>query len=238
MDIAIIIFPGTNRESDMIDALESVSTFRVRRVWHKNTDLGRPNLIILPGGFSYGDYLRCGAMAAHSPIMSDVIKHAKGGTPVLGVCNGFQMLVETQILPGALLRNKTLKFICRQTHLKTENTDNLFTAHLEQGKVLKVPVAHGEGNYFASDDQVKELEDNGQIVFRYCNDNGELDENANLNGSVAHIAGITNRRKTILGMMPHPENAVLPHQNTKEAFGHMSVSGKSFFKSIIETLAA
>ena len=228
MDVTIIIFPGTNRENDMEDALQEVSGDRVRRVWHKTTDIGSPDLIILPGGFSHGDYLRCGAMAAHSPIMRDVIKKAEKGTPVLGVCNGFQMLIETQLLPGALLKNQSLKFICKSVYLKTESTDNPFTSKMEKGRVIKVPVAHGEGSFYASKDQIRELEDNGQIVFRYCNDNGDTALEFNPNGSVSNIAGLTNKTKNILGMMPHPENAVLTHHNNAD--------GKDFFKSIIETL--
>ena len=230
MDITVIIFPGTNRETDMEDALESVCGSPVRRVWHKNTDLGTPDLIVLPGGFSHGDYLRCGAMAAHSPIMKAVVEQAGKGTPVLGVCNGFQMLVETRLLPGALLRNQSLKFICKPVCLKTTSTDNLFTAKMPEHDVIKVPVAHGEGNYHATQDQIREMEEHDQIAFKYCNDNGDITPDANPNGSIENIAGITNRRKTILGMMPHPENAVLPHQNLAD--------GKAFFKSIIETLGS
>ena len=235
MDISLIIFPGTNRDNDMENAIEKVSGKKPNRIWHKDTQLGSPDLIILPGGFSYGDYLRCGAMAAHSPIMQDVIKHAEKGTPLLGVCNGFQMLVETHILPGALLRNKTLKFICKQSYLKIQSNANLFTSQFKKNDIIRVPSAHGEGNYFASEDDIKLMEDNDQIVFKYCNDNGIIDQDANANGSVGNIAGITNKRKTILGMMPHPEDCVLEHQITKTQ-QHIQ-TGHALLKNAIESLS-
>lgn len=217
MKTSIIVFPGTNREKDMAMALKKVTGHEPDMVWHKETDLGKPDLIVLPGGFSYGDYLRCGAMAAHSPIMKEIISHAERGTRIFGVCNGFQMLVETRILPGALLRNRDLKFICKQLHLRAENTDNSFTNGLTDGQVIKVPVAHGEGNYFAEADTIKALEDGGQVAFRYCDAQGHVNEDANPNGSVGNIAGIMNKRKTILGMMPHPEDAVLGWQDNQTA---------------------
>lgn len=238
MKIALIVFPGTNREMDMEKSIHQVSVSQsmeskgikthIQKIWHKDTKIDTPDLIILPGGFSYGDYLRCGAMAAHSPVMREVIEHAGRGTPILGVCNGFQMLVETRILPGALLKNKTLKFICKRTPIRAENTDTMFTGALSKGQVLNVPIAHGEGNYFAQPDQIKELEDESRIAFRYCNDNGEITDQANPNGSASNIAGVMNKRRTILGMMPHPEDAVLDHQNPKD--------GYNFFKGILESL--
>ncbi|NCC21700.1 MAG: phosphoribosylformylglycinamidine synthase subunit PurQ [Alphaproteobacteria bacterium] len=229
MKASIIVFPGTNREKDMAMALERVSGRKPQLVWHKETDLGAPDLIVLPGGFSYGDYLRCGAMAAHSPIMREVIDRAAKGTRVLGVCNGFQMLIETRLLPGALLRNKTLKFICRQTNLRCENGETEFTRKLGKGSVIRVPVAHGEGNYFANGEILRELESEQRIAFRYCDERGETGSSANPNGSTANIAGIFNKRKTILGMMPHPENAVLTH--------HDNDSGLKLFEGIVEALA-
>ena len=229
MDIALVIFPGTNRERDMKEALEEVSPYRVRTIWHKETELGQPDLIILPGGFSYGDYLRCGAMAAHSPVMREVIAQSRKGTPLLGICNGFQMLLETGLLTGALLRNKSLRFVCKRTFLRVENTSSPYTKTLKQDSVFEVPVAHGEGNYFASADQIKSLEDNNQVAFRYCNDNGEIAPSSNPNGSAGNIAGITNKSQNILGMMPHPENAVLKHQNIED--------GRIIVKNMIETLA-
>jgi len=228
MKAAIIVFPGTNREKDMAMAVKSASGKDPSLIWHKETNLGKPDLIILPGGFSYGDYLRCGAMAAHSPIMKEVIAHAQRGTRILGVCNGFQMLIETKLLPGALLRNKTLKFICKHVHLRTETVANEFTRTLGKGHVIHVPVAHGDGNYFANDEIMKELESDDRIAFRYCNDKGETTDDSNPNGSSAHIAGILNKRKTILGMMPHPENATQDWQTNK--------SGLPLFESIMEAL--
>ncbi len=225
MDIAQIIFPGTNREHDMAMALRQAGAGNVRMVWHKETDIGSPDLIVLPGGFSYGDYLRCGAMGAHSPVMKDVIQKAKSGTKVFGVCNGFQILVETGLLPGALLQNRSLKFICKNVHLKYEAQ----SGYLNKGDVITVPVAHGEGNYFANDDILKELEDSDSIAFKYCNDNGTYDEAANPNGSIHNIAGIYNKEKNILGMMPHPENATLDHQGSQSA--------RTFFKTMLDSIA-
>ncbi|PJB71434.1 MAG: phosphoribosylformylglycinamidine synthase subunit PurQ [Alphaproteobacteria bacterium CG_4_9_14_3_um_filter_47_13] len=228
MKASIIVFPGTNREKDMVMALEKSGIRQPALVWHKETDLGSPDLIILPGGFSYGDYLRCGAMAAHSPIMKEVIAHANKGTRILGVCNGFQMLVETGLLPGALLRNKTLKFICKHVHLRTENGDTAFTNKLGKDRIIHVPVAHGDGNYFANDEIMKELETENRIAFRYCDEKGAITNQANPNGSVSNIAGILNKRKTILGMMPHPENATQDWQD--------NMSGLPLFEGIVKAL--
>jgi phosphoribosylformylglycinamidine synthase I len=230
MKTSIIVFPGTNREPDMAMAFERLTGIAPRLVWHKDTDLGDPDLIVLPGGFSYGDYLRCGAMAAHSPVMKQVVDLANKGTRLLGVCNGFQMLVETGLLPGALLRNKTLKFICRQVHLRCENVDSDFTRTLKTGDILKVPVAHGEGNYYANARILKDLENDGRIAFRYCDADGSVTDAANRNGSINNIAGIYNKEKTILGMMPHPEDATQAWQGTR--------GGSGIFESIVEALAA
>lgn len=229
MKVSIILFPGTNRERDMALAFESLTGNSPKIVWHKETDIGDPDLIVLPGGFSYGDYLRCGAMAAHSPVMREVIDRAHKGTRVLGVCNGFQMLIETGLLPGALLRNRTLKFICRNVHLRCENADSDFTRLLQTGDVLEVPVAHGDGNYFANDDILKTLQDQNRIAFRYCNSDGEPVPDANCNGSVDNIAGIYNEGKTILGMMPHPENATQEWQGNR--------SGTRLFESMMKALS-
>lgn len=229
MKISLIVFPGTNREKDMAMAISSVTGQQPDFIWHKESDIGSPDLIVLPGGFSYGDYLRCGAMAAHSPIMKGVIEKAKQGTRVLGVCNGFQMLIETQLLPGALLRNKKLKFICKQVHLRNETTSAPFASKLTEDEIITVPVAHGDGNYFANDNILNQLEENDQIAFRYCNEQGELTEDANINGSTDHIAGIYNKEKTILGMMPHPENATQIHQGNQ--------TGSKLFESIFTSLS-
>ncbi len=228
MKASIIVFPGTNREKDMVMALEAASGSKPALVWHKETSLGKPDLIVLPGGFSYGDYLRCGAMAAHSPIMKEVIAQAERGTRLLAVCNGFQMLVETRLVPGALLRNRSLKFICKHVHLRTETEESEFTRKLGKGKVIRVPVAHGEGNYFADEKTIKKMEDDDLIAFRYCDDKGKITDAANPNGSAANIAGILNKKRNILGMMPHPENATLDWQDNR--------SGLPLFESIVEAL--
>lgn len=229
MKSAIILFPGTNREKDMEMALTHVTGRAPDIVWHKESTLPECDLMVLPGGFSYGDYLRCGAMAAHSPIMKEVIARAQKGVRLLAVCNGFQMLVETGLVPGALLHNRSVKFICKQVHLRVENTTTDFTNAFSRHQVIQVPVAHGEGNYFIDANGLKALEDNDQIAFRYCDATGAITEAANPNGAVANIAGVFNTTKTIMGMMPHPENAVVPHVN-----GHQ---GTALFQSLVEALA-
>lgn len=228
MKSAIILFPGTNREKDMEMALTHVTGRAPDIVWHKESSLPECDLMVLPGGFSYGDYLRCGAMAAHSPIMKEVIARAQKGVRLLAVCNGFQMLVETGLVPGALLHNRSVKFICKQVHLRVENTTTDFTNAFSRHQVIQVPIAHGEGNYFIDANGLKALEDNDQIAFRYCDATGAITEAANPNGAVANIAGVFNTTKTIMGMMPHPENAVVPHVN-----GHQ---GTALFQSLVEAL--
>lgn len=228
MKSALILFPGTNREKDMEMALTHVTGRAPDIVWHKESTLPECDLMVLPGGFSYGDYLRCGAMAAHSPIMKEVIARAQKGVRLLAVCNGFQMLVETGLVPGALLHNRSVKFICKQVHLRVENTATDFTNAFSRHQVIQVPIAHGEGNYFIDANGLKALEDNDQIAFRYCDATGAITEAANPNGAVANIAGVFNTTKTIMGMMPHPENAVVPHVN-----GHQ---GTALFQSLVEAL--
>lgn len=228
MKSAIILFPGTNREKDMEMALTHITGRAPHIVWHKDTTLPECDLMVLPGGFSYGDYLRCGAMAAHSPIMQEVVARAKKGVRLLAVCNGFQMLVETGLVRGALLHNRSLKFICKQVHLRVENNATDFTNAFTKKQVIQVPIAHGEGNYFVNPDDLKYLEDNDQIAFRYCNAAGEITPDSNPNGAMDNIAGVFNDTKTIMGMMPHPENAVVPHVN-----GHQGVG---LFKSLVEVL--
>ena len=229
MKAAIIVFPGTNREGDMAKALTHISGKKPDLVWHKETSLKSYDLIVLPGGFSYGDYLRCGAMAAHSPIMKEVVAKAKSGTRLLAVCNGFQMLVETGLVPGALLRNHKMKFVCKQVYLRAENNNSDFTRKFTPGQIIRVPVAHGEGNYFVTDDMVKEMQDKDQVAFYYTDAKGNIDPTANPNGSVANIAGVFNDTKTIMGMMPHPEDAVVPHVGNQ--------TGSPLFTSIVEALA-
>lgn len=229
MKAAIVLFPGSNRENDMAAALEAASGTRPDVVWHGESELPKADLIVLPGGFAHGDYLRCGAMAAHSPIMRAVVERAQRGTPVLGVCNGFQVLTEAGLLPGALMRNASLRFVCRDVHLRVENSQTLFTNRYEAGQVIKVPVAHGDGNYFADEETLNRLEGEGRVAFRYVSPAGELTEEDNPNGSIRAIAGIYNESKTVLGLMPHPENAI------DAAFG--SADGKALFDGIAAALA-
>ncbi len=215
MQSAIITFPGSNRERDAVLALTRATGKKPIMVWHGDHDLPKCDLIVVPGGFSYGDYLRTGAMAAHSPIMREVVAAANKGVRVLGICNGFQILCETQLLPGILLRNASLKFICRRVTLRVENTESDFTRAYKSGQEIRVIVAHGDGNYFAAPDTLKELEDEKRVAFRYCD---------NPNGSINDIAGIFNEKRNVLGLMPHPENAV-------EAL-HGSIDGAGLFESL------
>jgi phosphoribosylformylglycinamidine synthase len=210
MKAAVIIFPGSNRERDVCAALRRASGKAPALVWHGDTELPAADLIVLPGGFAYGDYLRCGAMAAHSPIMREVKARATKGVPVLGICNGFQVLTEAGMLPGALLRNKTLSFICRDVHLRVENSQTVFTYGYEAGQAIRVPVAHGDGNYTADPDMLDRLEGEGRVAFRYCSAAAELTEDDNVNGSARSIAGVFNETRTVLGLMPHPENSTDP----------------------------
>ncbi|MFJ7732441.1 phosphoribosylformylglycinamidine synthase subunit PurQ [Lysinibacillus sp. NPDC097231] len=200
MKFAVLVFPGSNCDIDMYHAIKDELGEEVEYVWHTATDLSGFDGILVPGGFSYGDYLRCGAMANQSNIMAEVKKAADAGKPVLGVCNGFQILTEAGLLPGALLRNKNLKFMCRTIQLKVENNNTLFTNQYEQGQVINIPIAHGEGNYYCDEETLQKLKDNNQIVFTYSGENP--------NGSLEDIAGIINERGNVLGMMPHPERAV------------------------------
>jgi len=229
MKAAVVVFPGSNREHDMVDALERSSGKKAQLVWHSERDLPKVDLIVLPGGFSYGDYLRTGAIAAHSPIMREVKARADQGVPVLGVCNGFQILCESGLLPGVLLTNESLRFICRNVSLKVERSDSLFTRRYNAGDVLSVPVAHGMGNYFADAKTLDTLEGEGRVAFRYCTSEGAVNAEGNANGSARNIAGIYNAKKNVLGMMPHPENATDPKLG--------SISGKPLFDSIAEALA-
>ena len=211
MKSAIIVFPGINRERDMARALRLASGHQPAMVWHAETSLPKDtDLVVVPGGFSYGDYLRCGAIAARAPVMDAVRGFAAQGGLVLGVCNGFQILCEAGLLPGVLMRNARLKFVCHDVHLKVETSQSLFTSRYQVGQVIKVPVAHAEGNYFADADTLKRLEDRGQIAFRYCTPDGTVDGTGNPNGSIHDIAGVFNDTKTVLGLMPHPEDATDP----------------------------
>ncbi|MGC8525916.1 phosphoribosylformylglycinamidine synthase subunit PurQ [Acidiphilium sp.] len=210
MRAGIILFPGINRERDIAIALEASLGARPRLVWHRETDLAGLDLVVIPGGFSYGDYLRCGAMAAQSPVMRAVVEHAKRGGYVLGVCNGFQILTEAQLLPGALLRNAGLRFLSMDCRLRVERNDTVFAGQYDKGAVFRAPMAHGDGNYIADPETLDRLEGEGLVAFRYVDATGAATEAANLNGSARNIAGIYAPGLRILGLMPHPENLVDP----------------------------
>ncbi len=213
MRAAVIVFPGSNCDRDALTTIQSMLdgawgdavSGSVKKVWHRDTTLPDVDLVMLPGGFSYGDYLRSGAMSARSPIMREVARHAEKGGYVLGVCNGFQVLTETGLLPGALMRNRDLRFICKTVPLRVEHNKSVFTTRYSESEVIHVPVAHHDGNYRADSDTLKALEDDQQVLFRYADDNGAVTDAANINGSVNNIAGLTNKAGNILGMMPHPE---------------------------------
>lgn len=207
MKFGVVIFPGSNCDEDIIYVLEKVLGQQVVRLWHKDHDLQGAEFIILPGGFSFGDYLRSGAIARFSPIMQEVIQFAAKGGYVMGICNGFQILAEAGLVPGALLHNKNRKFICKNIYLKAGTQNSLVTAQVDQQQALKIPIAHGEGNYFADEDTLKGLHDNDQILFRYCDDSGSVTDEANPNGSLENIAGVCNISRNVFGMMPHPERA-------------------------------
>lgn len=207
MNFAVLQFPASNCDQDAIHVLRDVLGHSARYVWHKETSLGDADAVIVPGGFSYGDYLRCGAIARFSPVMRAVQQFAGGGGLVLGICNGFQVLCEAGLLPGALIRNRDLQFHCEHIHLKTLTTDSPFTNRIPQDKLLKVPIAHGEGCYFADEETLTKLKADNRILWQYCNASGEITEQSNPNGSLWNIAGICNERRNVAGLMPHPERA-------------------------------
>ncbi|GAB2985526.1 phosphoribosylformylglycinamidine synthase I [Mucilaginibacter puniceus] len=210
MKFGVVIFPGSNCDEDIIHVLEKIMGQQVVRLWHKDHDLQGADFIVLPGGFSFGDYLRSGAIARFSPIMQEVIQFAAKGGNVLGICNGFQILTEAGLLPGALLHNKHRKFICRNTFMIPQTSNSLITARLDIQRALKIPVAHGEGNYFADTDVLKSIKDNDQVLFRYCDESGNITDEANPNGSIENIAGVCNAGRNVFGFMPHPERAADP----------------------------
>ena len=222
MKSKVIVFPGSNCDRDVAVAIKQISGSEPQMVWHKETSLSNSDLIIVPGGFSYGDYLRCGAIASTSPIINEVVKKANEGVPVIGICNGFQILIETSLLDGALIRNNSLSFICRDVYIKSENQTSIFT---KKTNIAKMPIAHNEGNYFASDETLKKIVGNDQVAFKYCNQEGEVTSHSNPNGSLENIAGILNDRKNVLGLMPHPERAA------ESALG--CEDGKYIFESIL-----
>lgn len=207
MKFGVVTFPGSNCDQDMIDVLKDILGQQVVNLWHKDHNLQGCDFVILPGGFSYGDYLRSGAIARFSPIMQEVIAHANKGGYVMGICNGFQILCEAGLTPGALLHNDTQKFICKNVYLTPQTSSTLVTRHLDQNRGYKIPIAHGEGRYFTDADSLKALNDNEQILFRYCDAAGNITPEANPNGSIENIAGVTNKSKNVFGMMPHPERA-------------------------------
>ena len=228
MRVSVIVFPGSNCDRDVAVSLKKFSNKSPLMVWHKETSLPESDLIVLPGGFSYGDYLRCGSMAANSPIMREVKKSAEKGSSILGICNGFQILTEAGLLPGTLIRNQGLSFICKNTSLKVENDKSFFTHNYSKNEIVNIPIAHNEGNYFADENVIKDIEDKNLVAFRYCNKNGDINEETNPNGSLKNIAGIINEKGNVLGMMPHPERA------TDDIAGLND--GEKFFTSIIESI--
>ncbi len=230
MKFGIVVFPGSNCDEDLFYTLNDVLNQEVIKLWHKETDLQNCDFIMVPGGFSYGDYLRSGAIARFSPIMDSVIQHANKGGYVMGICNGFQILTEAKLLPGALLHNTSRKFICKNVYLKAETQSSILTQNLSSEKAYKVPIAHGEGNFFASPDEIKRLEDQQQILFRYCNEKGEVDDASNPNGSVHNIAGVTNETRNVFGMMPHPERCT--------DFELSNTDGRLIFESLLDLLPA
>ncbi len=230
MKAAIVIFPGTNRDRDMAIALRRASGSEPRLLWHGETELPELDLVVLPGGFSHGDYLRCGAMAAQSPIMPAIRAHAARGGLVLGVCNGFQILIEAGMLPGALLRNANLRFLSRDCHLRVERAGTAFTRHYQQGQVFRAPMAHGDGNYFADAAALRALEDQGRVAFRYVDAAGRTAPGSNPNGSTEAIAGVYSEDFQVLGVMPHPEDLVDPLMG--------GVDGAALFSGLVEAVAA
>ena len=226
MKSSVIIFPGSNCDRDMDVALKKFG-FKNQMVWHNDTNIPKSDLIVLPGGFSYGDYLRCGSIAAKSKIIKSVIDFANSGGLVLGICNGFQILIETGLLPGALLTNKYLKFICKNVFVKLNENESKYFKKIKKN-ILELHIAHNDGNYFCTDDELKSLEDNNQIAVKYCSKDGDVSENYNPNGSIKNIAGIFNKNKNILGMMPHPERVIDRSLSSED--------GTFFFKNLIENL--
>jgi len=207
MKFGVVIFPGSNCDQDIIYVLEQIMGQEVVRLWHKDHNLQGVDFVVLPGGFSFGDYLRSGAIAKYSPLMQEIIQFANKGGNVLGICNGFQILAEAGLVPGALLHNTTRKFICKNIHLKPATTNSLMTSMLDPSQALKIPIAHGEGNYFADADELKKIQDNDQILFHYCDEDGNITEESNPNGSLNNIAGVCNINRNVFALMPHPERA-------------------------------
>lgn len=230
MKFGVLVFPGSNCDRDIVWVTEGILGQPTRMIWHEESDLSDIDVVVVPGGFSYGDYLRCGAIARFSPVMRSTIEHANAGKLVLGICNGFQVLTEAGLLPGALVRNRDLHFICDRVPLRVERNDLVWTQNYQKGQVVEFPIAHGEGSYYADADTLKSLEDHNQILFRYCDPAGNLTPESNPNGSLNHIAGVCNRQGNVLGMMPHPERA------SDRALG--CVDGLALFESILKAVPA
>ena len=225
MKFGVVVFPGSNCDQDMVYVLETIMGQEVVKLWHKDTDLKGCDFIVLPGGFSYGDYLRSGAIARFSPIMTEVIKHCNNGGYAFGVCNGFQVLCEAGLLPGALLHNNNQKFICKNVYIKSETANSILTSGFSTQQALKIPIAHGEGRYFADETTIQQLKTNDQILFKYCDENGVVNDANNPNGSLENIAGVCNAGRNVFGMMPHPERAADAVLNNED--------GKLLFESIL-----
>jgi phosphoribosylformylglycinamidine synthase I len=230
MKFGVVVFPGSNCDQDMIYVLRTIMGQEVVELWHKDQSIQKCDMIILPGGFSYGDYLRSGAIARFSPIMEKVSEFADKGGYVFGVCNGFQILCEAKLVPGTLLHNTERKFVCKNTFIKAQNTDTLITSAIPKEKVLKIPIAHGEGNYFNDPASLKQMNDNGQILFRYCDEKGNITPESNPNGTIENIAGVCNAGKNVFGMMPHPERAADPNLGNTD--------GRFLFESILSLVQA
>jgi phosphoribosylformylglycinamidine synthase I len=229
MKCGVVVFPGSNCDHDCYHILKHIFTLDTEWIWHKdNADLDLFDFVVLPGGFSYGDYLRAGAISRFSPVMKAVVRYAKKGGKVLGICNGFQILVEAGLLPGALMQNRSQKFICKSVFTRVESLDTPFTHQCREQPVLKIPIAHHEGSYFAAPDTLKGMQDNQQVVLRYCDSEGDVSESSNPNGSIENIAGVANEKKNVLGLMPHPERAADPLWPNKD--------GQLIFKSLIQSL--
>jgi phosphoribosylformylglycinamidine synthase len=228
MKFGVVTFPGSNCDQDMVDTIESMTGQTVERLWHKDHDLKGVDFVVLPGGFSYGDALRSGAIASFSPIMKEVIDHANNGGYVLGICNGYQILTETNLLEGALLHNSSQKFICKNVYLKPTSQAAAITRRLDFKKSYKIPIAHGEGRFFADDDTIKSLEDNDQILFKYCDADGNVTDETNPNGAIKNIAGTTNKNMNVFGMMPHPERAA--------DVNLANTDGRDLFQSILDSI--
>jgi phosphoribosylformylglycinamidine synthase len=230
MRSAVVVFPGSNRDRDMIAAIEKISGRAPLAVWYADPDMPPVDLIVIPGGFSYGDYLRSGAIAARAPVMRTIAERAAAGVPVLGICNGFQTLCEAGLLPGVLMRNASLRFVCREVHLRVETTGCAFTERYQKGEVIRCPVAHGDGNYRTDEETLARLNGEDRVAFRYVDGSGARSASANPNGSIDDIAGILSRQRNVLGMMPHPENLIEPLQGGRD--------GRRLFEGILSRVVA